>query len=517
MGCRILHVEDDVADAALIRAWLQRGGLDMEILRVDQKAQLQEALTTQSWDLVLSDYHIPGLEGTDTLKLIRNLHPELPVIFVTGALGEERAVELLRQGATDYVLKQSPERLVHCVNRALQEASMRHDTQTWQRSAALALAIAENATHGLLALDQEGRCLFLNPAAQKLLGYSYELLQHQGLPLHALIHPEGCEGCPLLEALSLHRQTSGEEVFARPDGSSFPIAFTATPLLEGGRPVGTVIEIRDISEERRRRQLLQASEAHYKQAAEFEKAARAEAEQANRLKDDFIATVSHELRTPLTAMMGWMRLLRRDNLPEKHRQDGLEVLEDSTKMLAKLVEDLLDVSRILAGKLRLEVQPTDLAELVETKVKAFGPSAAVKGIQLRVHRQNSPRVMGDPNRLGQVVSNLVTNALKFTPSGGSVDVWVGESQGDAVVRITDTGQGIPAHALSRLFRRFGQVHGGSTRRFSGLGLGLSIVRDLVELHRGQVDASSPGEGRGASFTFRIPVLGQMAGAHETAS
>lgn len=490
-------MEDDPADAALIAASLERSERPTSIHRVANRQELEQALH-RAWDLVLCDYSLPDLEGAETLHLIRAVDEHVPVIFVSAALGEERAVELLRRGATDFVLKHRPERLLYCVRRALEEARMRRDSRAWQRSAALALAIAENASHGLLAFDAGGRCLFLNPAAQRMLGYSYAETQNSQRSWHELVHP-ACQGCDLQSGAS-----AGEVVLRKSDGQELPVAFTATPLREAERTFGTVLELRDITGERRRRELLEASEAYHREAAELEKRARAEAELANRMKDDFIATISHELRTPLTAMLGWMRLLRR-KITDREREEGLQILESSTRTLAKLVEDLLDVSRILAGKLKLELQPLDLAELVERSVRAFEPAAASKSIGLSVNVADRPRIVGDPVRLNQVVSNLVNNALKFTSSGGTVVVTVLESDGSACVCVADDGQGIAPANLDRLFQRFSQVHrGSSNRRFSGLGLGLSIVRDIVELHQGSVEAHSDGEGMGAQFCFRIP-------------
>jgi len=235
--------------------------------------------------------------------------------------------------------------------------------------------------------------------------------------------------------------------------------------------------------------------------------AQASAEAANRAKDDFISMISHELRTPLNTMRLWLRLMGHESLPEKTRTDGWRMLERAVCAQQQLIDDLLDVSRISSGKLRLDVRPMRLEETIEAAIEAVRPVAARKGVELNYQaRAQFGVVRADPDRLQQIVWNLLSNAVKFTPSGGNVLIELDNRDGDfVVVRVTDTGMGIRKDLLPHIFDRFRQGESGATRQHGGLGLGLAIARQLIELHGGTILASSDGEGRGACFEVRLPL------------
>ncbi|HEX5745384.1 MAG TPA: PAS domain S-box protein [Archangium sp.] len=234
-------------------------------------------------------------------------------------------------------------------------------------------------------------------------------------------------------------------------------------------------------------------------------AAHAAAEEANRLKDDFLATVSHELRTPLTAMLGWLQLLRSGRLSEEKRARALDTVERNARAQAQVIEDLLDISRIITGKLRLEPGPLDMRNVVEAALESTRPLADTKGVRLELDTREEPLPMwGDAGRLQQVVWNLLSNAIKFTPQGGRVTVQLRPLDGSVELRVTDTGVGISPAFLPHLFERFRQQDSSSRRSHGGLGIGLAIVHHLVELHGGQVSAHSPGVGLGSSFVLLLP-------------
>ena len=237
-----------------------------------------------------------------------------------------------------------------------------------------------------------------------------------------------------------------------------------------------------------------------------ESAARAEAEEANRLKDEFLATISHELRTPLTAIIGWSHMLCHAGLDEATTQRGLETIERNAKIQAQLVDDLLDVSHVVTGKLSLSLAPVDLMSVVGAAVDSVRPSAESKGVRLEVALDSSAsRVAGDAGRLQQVVWTLLSNAVKFTEPGGRVGVRLRREGLDAELSVCDDGCGISPDFLPYVFDRFRQGDQSTTRVYGGLGLGLSIVRHLVELHGGTVSAESEGEGRGSTFIVRLPL------------
>jgi signal transduction histidine kinase/CheY-like chemotaxis protein len=234
--------------------------------------------------------------------------------------------------------------------------------------------------------------------------------------------------------------------------------------------------------------------------------ARLDAETANRLKDDFLATLSHELRTPLTAMLAWVRLLERGGVKASTTAQALEAIERNVKLQARLIDDLLDISRIASGKLSVAFQIVDLVEVVTTSVDSLRPDAESKGLVLEgIHAADVPTVTGDTERLQQIVRNLVDNAIKFTPSGGRISVRVESRGAEATITVADTGEGLAPEELPYVFDRFRQGDSTITRRHRGLGLGLAIVRDLVELHGGTVSAESDGLGLGSRFTVRLPV------------
>jgi signal transduction histidine kinase len=261
-----------------------------------------------------------------------------------------------------------------------------------------------------------------------------------------------------------------------------------------------------IVELQRKAALLEAEVAERQRLLVRERAARTEAEEANRLKDEFLATVSHELRTPLTAIIGWSHMLRHAGLEEATVRRGLETIERNAKAQAQLVEDILDVSRIITGKLRLNIAPVDLASVVGAAIDSVQLAAESKGIRLEVTLDATARqVSGDAGRLQQVVWNLLSNAIKFTNAGGGVGVRLRRAGADAELSVSDDGCGISPDFLPFIFDRFRQADGTSTRLHGGLGLGLAIARNLAELHGGTITAASPGPGLGTTFTVKLPL------------
>jgi PAS domain S-box-containing protein len=248
-----------------------------------------------------------------------------------------------------------------------------------------------------------------------------------------------------------------------------------------------------------------------------ERAARTEAERVSRTKDEFLATLSHELRTPLNAIVGWSQILRTDGAPNlEDLTEGLEVIERNARVQAELIDDLLDMSRIISGKVRLNVQPVDLAEVINAAEASVLPAAEAKSIRIqKIVEPLAGPVMGDPSRLQQVVWNLLSNAIKFTPKEGRVQVVLKLVNSHLEIVVSDTGAGIKPEFLPHVFERFRQADATTTRRFGGLGLGLAIVKHLAEMHGGDVRAASPGENMGATFTVRLPLA--IAHQHEADS
>jgi signal transduction histidine kinase len=267
------------------------------------------------------------------------------------------------------------------------------------------------------------------------------------------------------------------------------------------------IQLRGQMDERQRvEEALRESEEKLAHLLTSERAARGQAERANRIKDEFLSTVSHELRTPLNAIMGYSQLLLRGRMEPEELGEAVSVIERNARVQAQIIDDLLDMSRIISGKVRLDVKTVDPIQVIEAAVATVKPSADAKNIHLQtVLDPRAGNVLGDSGRLQQVVWNLLTNAIKFTPKNGRVQIVLERVNSHCEIRVTDSGQGIKEEFLPYIFDRFRQAESGTTRSHGGLGLGLSIVKHLVELHGGTVSAASSGEGRGATFTIKLPI------------
>ena len=286
----------------------------------------------------------------------------------------------------------------------------------------------------------------------------------------------------------------------RPDGSEGWTLSRAVPILDDG---GEVIEWFGMASDITERKL---AEAARDASLAAEREARAEAERAGQMKDEFLATLSHELRTPLNAILGWAQILAAGHPSHEELIDGLATIERNARVQTRIIEDLLDMSRIISGKVRLDVQRVDLASVVRAAVETVKPGADAKGVRLRaVLDPLAGPVSGDPSRLQQVFWNLLTNAVKFTPKGGQVQVLVERVNSHLEVSVIDTGEGIVPDFLPHVFDRFRQADASTTRRHGGLGLGLAIVKQLVELHGGNIRAKSGGTGMGSTFVVSIPL------------
>ena len=295
-------------------------------------------------------------------------------------------------------------------------------------------------------------------------------------------------------------------------------AIRISPLTHDGRVIGTLTIVEDVTERVAREAELQAQIEDRSRLLSSEKLARNEAERANRLKDEFLATISHELRNPLNAILGWSHMMRLGKLTPANVDRAVETIYRNAKSQAQLVADLLDVSRIISGKLRLDVRTVDLINIVNAAIDSIRPAVEAKGIRLQTMLDPAAGpISGDSDRLQQIVWNLLTNAVKFTPKGGRIQVKVQRIDSHVEIIVSDSGVGISKEFLPYVFDRFRQADASTTRIHGGLGLGLSIVHQLVDLHGGSVSVQSEGEGKGATFTINLPFVGVISNSPEAES
>lgn len=707
---RCLLLEDNPLDAEVVQLTLTEGGIDCDLQIVDTRAKFEATLNAEPFDLILADYALPGFDGMTALEIAQHQCPDIPFIFVSASIGEELAIESLKMGATDYVLKQRLGRLVPCVERALQEAQEKRD----RKAAEAALEVSEERYRRLFTLIDEGFCIIqmlfddyghpidyrfleVNPAFERHTGlvnasgkrmrelapdhesywfeiygqvavtgepirfenqaaqlqrwydvyalrigephehkvallfedisdrkqaeatitadlHDTQLLQELGARLTSeeniqVLYNEVVSAAVLLmradtgsfqyldpktnelqllatqglsqtiidhcDHVTTNSPTScgralinGERAFVDfdapddPDGS-FKVhldhgllSAQSTPLIcRSGRFIGMLSthwrrHHRPCDRELRFLDLLarQAADlieqrqtiAERQRLLERERAAREEAERVNRIKDEFLAVLSHELRSPLNPILAWSRLLQMKKFDEAQMQQGLSTIERNVRLQTQLIDDLLDIAKILRGKLKLAIAPVNLASVIRSAMEVVRTAADAKSISLQFEQINICHVQGDEARLQQIVWNLLSNAVKFTPSGGRVEVKLeqvsGEEQGSvgaweqrsvgatepkfsppppfspspsspayAQITVTDTGRGINPDFLPYIFQSFRQADASTTRQYGGLGLGLSIVKNLVDAHGGTIMADSPGENQGATFTVQFPL------------
>jgi PAS domain S-box-containing protein len=364
---------------------------------------------------------------------------------------------------------------------------------------------------GVIATDEDGRITFMNVIAEHLTGWTLDEARGHGcVEVFRIINEVSRRAVenPVTRVLAdgVIVGLANHTILIAADGTERPIDDSGAPIRNrDGRIVGVVLVFRDIGDRRRieaeRRRVADERE----RLLSSERAARAEAERANRVKDEFVAMVSHELRTPLNAILGWTQLMMQSAADADVMTRGLDVISRNTRVQAQLVSDLLDVSRISSGKLRLSIEKVDLVSLVRNVIETVQQTA--DGQQVAILQEYDAAAMtiaGDPARLQQIVWNLLWNAIKFTPEGGSVALRVRSRAAGAEITVSDTGVGIKPEVLPHIFERFNQAHVSGSHRVGGLGLGLSIVKHLVDLHGGTIKADSPGEGQGATFTVLLP-------------
>jgi PAS domain S-box-containing protein len=504
---KILLLEDSRFDAEFVAEFV-RANYPLARLKVvaDEagfRAALRDGLGGEPFDLVLSDHDVPGYGGGEALDHVRRLAPRLPFIFVSGVIGEENAVDLLKRGATDYVSKNRLSRLPLVVDRALQEVVDREARDRAERQLRKADAIygrVVDALHdyAVILLDRHGEIRDWNHGASAIFGLPRD--EVVGTHFERLFTPEDrASGIPAreLREACAHGSASDNRWMLRADGARLRADGVLTALRDTEDAAGEVTGFCKI--------LRDGTRAF--EIGEALRAAKEEAERANRAKDRFLAVLSHELRTPLAPIASAARLLEREARVPPEYAGLLPMIRRNVAYEARLIDDLLDVTAISSGNVPLQLAPVDMRALVEGVLEMMCDATAEKSIALTPHwNAANERVLGDEAHLQRVLWNVVRNAIKFTPAGGHVDLHVDNVGTLWRLRCVDDGIGITADAQEKIFSAFEQADGGVTKQFGGLGLGLAIARGLVEQHGGRLEVHSAGAGQGSTFTLTLETL-----------
>ena len=449
-------------------------------------------------DLVLSDVMMPGMDGFELLRSLRAelQTQEIPIILLSARAGEESRIEGLEAGADDYLIKPfSTRELLARIEATLKLAQLRKTTQTLRQQRETAEANLQNVLtslrDGFLTLDYNWHYTYINDRQLEIIARTREEVINKNV---WDIFPDivDTEFYYQAERVMLERTPLQFEYYYPTwdrwfENRIYPIAD------------GIAILCAEISD---RKQIEQERE----QLLARETEARSKAEELNRMKDEFLAIVSHELRTPLNPILGWSQLLSSGKLNSEQTAKGIAIVERNAQLQAQLIEDLLDVSRILRDKIKLDKTPVDLQQVIKDAIATVQLTAEAKSISITTKfESNVGLVLGDSRRLQQIVWNLLTNAIKFTPEGKQVTVTLSSNGKSATIQLIDTGKGIEPEFLPYIFDRFRQADSASTRNFGGLGLGLAIVQHLTKLHDGAIAVTSPGEGQGSTFTVELPL------------
>lgn len=510
----ICNVNDEPAARYLISRILRQGGF--EVVEAATGSEALDVSHAVHPSLIVLDIKLPDMNGHEVCRRLKAdvSTASVPVLQVSATyVQDDDRVRGLEGGADAYLTAPVNPTLFLATVRALLRV---HDAEQERQQVLEQLAMEKARFEAVLQQMPAGVVIAEAPTGKLVLGnHQLEQIWRQpfasaaefercinGNTFHADGQPYRPEEWPLARALRSGEVVGDEEVaFVRGDGTRGVMRISAGPIRDPkGGIVAAVATFHDISERKR-------IEAERDQLLVRAEVAREAAERANESKDELLAVVSHDLRSPLNATLTWVHLLRTGNLDEQARAKAIESIERSTRLQAHLIEDLLDVARIASGTLRLNVQRADLIPLIRAAIDVVHTIADEKQITIASDLDaGAALVDGDPHRLQQVLWNLLSNAVKFTPAGGHIDVRLARVDGRAEIRVHDTGEGISPEFLPHIFERFRQAEDSTTKRTSGLGLGLTIVRQLIEAHGGVVRAESPGRGQGATFIVQLPLL-----------
>jgi PAS domain S-box-containing protein len=505
----ILLVDDRPANLLALEAILDP--LDQRLVRATSGEEALEKLADEEFAVILMDVRMPGMDGLRTAEVIcqRESAARVPIIFLTAVpIGNADVASGYARGAVDFLLKPfDPEILrskvsvfvdLHQKEQMIKRQSAllrQREREAFERRSELRFrSLMDALPQSVWVARADLTFYYWNQRAVDYIGIQASMAI-SAERLFEFVHPDDLPALKVEWELATANQHSAEiqvRLRRHTDGEYRWFLMRGVPQLdESEKLTGWIVAATDID-----------TEHHALQ----------EAEAASRMKEEFLATVSHELRNPLNAIMGWVHLLRSEKLDLAKSSKALETIERNVHLQTALIDDILDVSRIMQGKINLAFRSVPMSAVVEAALAAVRPTADAKGVALDYQRTaDSDEISGDADRLQQILWNLLSNAIKFTPRNGRVTVRMERHDGELTLSVIDTGQGISQDFLPYVFDRFSQADSGSTRAHGGLGLGLAIVRHLVELHAGTVEASSAGAGQGATFSVKLPIKDSKSG------
>jgi PAS domain S-box-containing protein len=506
---RVLLLEDRVEDADLLLRELRRAGFQVDWSRVESRDDYVAALGERP-DIILADYSLPQFDALSALRLLSEGGLDIPVIVVTGVMSEETCVQSLRHGAIDYLLKDRLTRLGPAVEHALAAVQLRRERQQAERdaerSAAVLRGVVESAPSGMYLKDNDGRYLLVNSEYERLFGLPHGCTI--GRTDQELVAPAVAMDIARRDAHCRRRRAiiEQEEWLDDPVGSHTYLS-VRYPLLDSAGAVYAIGAIyTDITRQKRVEADLRNTRTALQQQTGRLEQANAELLDMDRAKSDFIASVSHELRTPLTSIRGYTEMLAAGDLGELSPAERriIAIIDRNGRRLLSLIDDLLTVFRIDRGAFTLDLRPVNLRAVVASVHTSVEPTLP-KGLTLDLQvAQDVPEVIGDPHQIERALLNLVTNAVKFSPDGGTVTIAASATERGVRLSVRDPGIGIPASEQHKLFARFGRANAAQERAIPGTGLGLSITKDIVERHGGQITLNST-DGGGTTVTFTLPL------------
>ena len=491
---RLLVVDDDPVSRYTTVRWLESAGF-----RTREATNGAEGLKFADADIsaMVLDVHLPDIDGFELCRLLRTqpLTARLPILHLSAAhVTDEDKVKGLDSGADAYLTHPVDPAVLVASIQALVRARVAEDAM--RQSEAQFRAIYARAPGGICLLDRNGCFSDANPAMLDFLRQPLEAVV--GKPLTEFVPADRVQKAKAFMQAAHAGEARDEFPVTRGAGEVLYLQWSMLPEIQPGLNMVLATDISERTELEHQRQ----------QALQREREARSGAEKLSRMKDELIAVLSHELRTPLTAISGWVHVLRKRDDDKDIRERGLDAIDRNVRLQARLVSDLLDMSSMNLGKMRLTVEDVDALEVVNAAVAALTPSIEEKGLKVEVVAPAAyPTLRADPARLQQVVSNLLGNAIKFSDKAGHIRITVKGEGAGVLLSFADEGKGIAPDFLPLLFERFSQADASSNRRQGGLGLGLSIVRHLVESHDGKVTVESPGLGMGTTFSVWLPESG----------